>query len=405
MGLRDVVATPRPSGRTNAGPFASSLLRQVGKRPDLSLPARRRSTSQWILRRTLNTRSGDADRTLTPITVTLSTQAITISEIDDESRSDEERTCALPSDERGSGQPLLSRSQRPQQHLQPRRRRRRSRSSSSRPATRPTPSAPSRRSAARSPSLPIVDGVAARVPVASVADLGRAPGVLAVTPNQSVTTTGLATSAAPNTASVKQAFLQSTGAAKLHARSVRGTHRPGTPTRVALIDTGVDTESATTGDLAGRVVPVRDPRDPARQAACVDFSGERPATTTSATARSWPGSSPATARRAAGASPARRPVPSSSASRSPAGPAPPTSRSCWPRCSGRCRSGTATTSASSTSRSARTAGPTPASTRSTAPSSGPGRAASSSSLPRATAACPRPVSPGRSPSPLTTRSC
>jgi serine protease AprX len=124
--------------------------------------------------------------------------------------------------------------------------------------------------------LPIVDGVAARVPATAVDDLARAPGVLAVTPNSSVTTAGLATADTTRTATVKQAFLQSTGAAKLHARGVVGTHRPGTPTRVALIDTGVDTEAATTGDLAGRIVPVKDPRDPrAPQVACVDMSGEQ----------------------------------------------------------------------------------------------------------------------------------
>ncbi len=79
----------------------------------------------------------------------------------------------------------------------------------------------------------------------------------------------------PRTATVKQAFLQSTGASRLHARGVVGTHRPGTPTRVALVDTGVDTETATTGDLAGRVVPVVDPRTPGGgPVACVDLSGE-----------------------------------------------------------------------------------------------------------------------------------
>ncbi|MDP9466335.1 MAG: S8 family peptidase [Actinomycetota bacterium] len=123
--------------------------------------------------------------------------------------------------------------------------------------------------------LPIVDGVAARVPASALGDLAAAPGVLAVTQNSSVTPAGLATTDAPSE-TVKQAFLQSTGAAKLHARGVVGTHRPGTPTRVALVDTGVDTDAATTGDLADRIVPVQDPRDPqAPQVACVDFSGER----------------------------------------------------------------------------------------------------------------------------------
>jgi serine protease AprX len=124
--------------------------------------------------------------------------------------------------------------------------------------------------------LPIVDGVSARVPAAVLDDLARAPGVLAVTPNSSVTTAGLATPEGTQPETVQQAFLQSTGAAELHRRGVVGTHRPGTPTRVALVDTGVDTEAATTGDLAGRVVPVRDPRDPfGRPVACVDLSGER----------------------------------------------------------------------------------------------------------------------------------
>ena len=124
--------------------------------------------------------------------------------------------------------------------------------------------------------LPIVDGVAARVPAGVLDDLARAPGILAVTPNSSVSAAGLATAEGPQPETVKQAFLQSTGAAALHARGVVGTHRPGTPTRVALVDTGVDTQAATTGDLAGRVVPVRDPSDPSgRQVACVDFSGER----------------------------------------------------------------------------------------------------------------------------------
>jgi serine protease AprX len=122
--------------------------------------------------------------------------------------------------------------------------------------------------------LPIVDGVGARVPADALDELAAASGVLAVTADSPVTPASTASLSA-STASVKQAFVQSTGAAKLHSRGVLGTHRPGTPTRVALIDTGVDTEASTTGDLAGRVVPVKDPSDPSGpQVACVDLSGE-----------------------------------------------------------------------------------------------------------------------------------
>ena len=122
--------------------------------------------------------------------------------------------------------------------------------------------------------LPIVDGVGARVPADALDELAAVPGVLAVTEDSQVTTAST-TSATSPTATVKQAFVQSTGAARLHSRGVLGTHRRGTPTRVALIDTGVDTEASTTGDLAGRVVPVKDPHNPSGpQVACVDLSGE-----------------------------------------------------------------------------------------------------------------------------------
>ena len=124
--------------------------------------------------------------------------------------------------------------------------------------------------------LPIVDGVAARVPAGSADAIASAPGVLAVTPNAAVAPAGLALAGGTSTGTSGQAFLHSTGAARLHARGVVGTHRSGTPTRVALIDTGVDTEAATSGDLAGRVVPVKDPRSTSArgQVACVDFSSE-----------------------------------------------------------------------------------------------------------------------------------
>ena len=115
--------------------------------------------------------------------------------------------------------------------------------------------------------LPIVDGVSARVPAAALPWLATSSGILAVTPDEAVRTSGTADPVNPST--IKQAFLQSTGVGKLHQEGFTGTG-----VRVALIDTGVTPGT----DLAGRVVPVLDAHATSASAAtvvpCVNFSGE-----------------------------------------------------------------------------------------------------------------------------------
>ncbi len=115
--------------------------------------------------------------------------------------------------------------------------------------------------------LPIVDGVSARVPASALGWLASSSGILAVTADDAVRTSG--STDAVNTSTIKQAFLQSTGVSKLHSAGFTGTG-----VRVALIDTGVTPGT----DLAGRVVPVLDANASSLSSAtvvpCVNFSGE-----------------------------------------------------------------------------------------------------------------------------------
>ena len=128
--------------------------------------------------------------------------------------------------------------------------------------------------------LAIVDGVAARVPRGSLARLRASPGVVAVTPNAVVGTTSDDGPPDPSERAVAGGtHVLATGVGALHARGLTGAHRGSAPTRVALLDTGVDTEAADHGDLQGRVLAVTDPfAAPSRGSAlvpCVNLSDEQ----------------------------------------------------------------------------------------------------------------------------------
>ena len=112
--------------------------------------------------------------------------------------------------------------------------------------------------------LPIVDGVAARVPAAALARL-RAQG-LDVTENSKVTVHG---SVSTKQTTIKPVVLEEVGADKLHALGIDGRET----STVALIDTGVST--AGIPDLAGRLVPIVDgTKQAATTKPCLDLSGE-----------------------------------------------------------------------------------------------------------------------------------
>jgi serine protease AprX len=108
--------------------------------------------------------------------------------------------------------------------------------------------------------LDIVDGVTAAVPAAALARLELDPAVSGVTRDLPVTTQGNAEDA-PR---VQSAYLEATGASKLHRAGVTGAG-----VTVALIDTGV----ADVPDLAGRIRTVTDAAT-GRPSPCVDLSGE-----------------------------------------------------------------------------------------------------------------------------------
>lgn len=113
--------------------------------------------------------------------------------------------------------------------------------------------------------LPIVDGVAARVPAAALARL-RAQG-LDVTENSRVAVFG---SVSDKQSTIKPVTLAEVGADQLHALGVDGRET----STVALIDTGVSTSGIP--DLAGRLVPITDEatKQVASTKPCLDLSGE-----------------------------------------------------------------------------------------------------------------------------------
>jgi serine protease AprX len=123
--------------------------------------------------------------------------------------------------------------------------------------------------------LPIVDGFAATVPAEALPALRDAPGVLAVRPDGPVAVAGALDEAARLGAAARaalgagppQVFRDVVGATRLNQRGTTGAG-----TTVALIDTGV----AATGDLAGRLVQVRDGVGGllGAVAACKNLSGE-----------------------------------------------------------------------------------------------------------------------------------
>ena len=115
--------------------------------------------------------------------------------------------------------------------------------------------------------LPIVGGFAATMPRTAAEHLAAVPGVAAVTADAALRPTASSTS----TQSVKSVYRNEIGAEALAAHGATGDG-----VRVALVDTGIDTEVATAGDLAGRVVPVADPTTAdGGTVECVNFSGER----------------------------------------------------------------------------------------------------------------------------------
>lgn len=109
--------------------------------------------------------------------------------------------------------------------------------------------------------LPLIDSVGASVPARSLEALGRAPGILAVTPNEPIAFQG----SSSNPQTINSVFTREVNADRLHDQGIDGSG-----VRVALIDTGV----TPVPDLRDRLVSVRDPRDPSRTAPCVNFSGE-----------------------------------------------------------------------------------------------------------------------------------
>lgn len=121
--------------------------------------------------------------------------------------------------------------------------------------------------------LPIVDGVAARVPADALDDLRAQPGVRAVTPDARVTVAGELTPTGDNTQTVNPVAVREVNADRLWNEGITGKG-----VVVALVDTGVHPDVA---DLHGRIVPVeatdvsgaRVPL-PGTTVTCVDFSGD-----------------------------------------------------------------------------------------------------------------------------------
>ena len=107
-------------------------------------------------------------------------------------------------------------------------------------------------------SLPIIDGVAARVPAAAVPALAATPGLI-VSPDATVTV-----QAAGNGTGDSSTYRKVVNANDLHADGQKGAG-----VTVALVDTGV----SAVNDLAGKILPVRDDITGAIKQ-CVNLSGE-----------------------------------------------------------------------------------------------------------------------------------
>ena len=122
--------------------------------------------------------------------------------------------------------------------------------------------------------LPIVDGVAARVPADRVDDLRARPGVRAVTPDSRVTVAGELTPTGDNVETINSVAVREVNADRLWAEGVTGKGAV-----IALVDTGIHPDVP---DLHGRTVAVErgdvtgslTDFSPAEPVPCVDFSGD-----------------------------------------------------------------------------------------------------------------------------------
>jgi serine protease AprX len=113
--------------------------------------------------------------------------------------------------------------------------------------------------------LPLVNGVAATVPVAALPALVSAPGVAAVTPDRRVHVQAFSPGSEP------VGGVQSVYPTVVRATDVWRAGDTGAGVTVAMVDTGV---SSTVHDLEGRIVQITDDRT-GLSAPCVNLSGER----------------------------------------------------------------------------------------------------------------------------------
>lgn len=116
--------------------------------------------------------------------------------------------------------------------------------------------------------LPIVSGVAARIPVGAASEIAGHPGVRAVTPDSRVRVAETSADAGVNPSTINSVF-----AREVNADKMWGLGYDGTGVTVALIDTGVN---SSVRDLSDRLVTgFPDPAGTGALVDCVDFSGER----------------------------------------------------------------------------------------------------------------------------------
>ncbi|HWH33027.1 MAG TPA: S8 family serine peptidase, partial [Egibacteraceae bacterium] len=125
-------------------------------------------------------------------------------------------------------------------------------------------------------ALPIVGGFAAVLPEAALPRLAAEPGVTARTPDGRMVPQATKTGDGTNLSTLKSVYREEVGADVLNAAGFTGAG-----VTIALVDTGIDTEVAGSGDLKGKVLAVDDPMVPPTAAQpdppdveCVDFSGE-----------------------------------------------------------------------------------------------------------------------------------